>query len=256
MESSEVILRMQELVLGYGHQPILRRVTLEVRAGEHWFILGPNGSGKTTLLRAVLGLVRPQAGELWVHPELARRERIGFVPQRHEPFSSLPITVREFVSLGLVGTSVGKSEAATRLAWALDIMGLQDLAGQSYWTLSGGQRQRALVARALIRYPTVLLLDEPTSGLDMATEETLLRLLTSSSQKAPRTVLFVTHSLVTAMRYATHAALVLDGQVIAGPQRAIFTERNLAQLYGIGAGSSTAQTTAPLLFNAGRGELA
>ncbi|MCS6924843.1 MAG: ATP-binding cassette domain-containing protein [Candidatus Binatia bacterium] len=230
MESPEVILRMKELVLGYGQHLVLRRVNLEVRAGERWFVLGPNGSGKTTLLRAVLGLVRPHAGELWLHPELARRERIGFVPQRHDLLSSIPMTVREFVLLGLVGTAVGKREAAPRLAWALETMGLQECARQSYWTLSGGQRQRALVARALIRRPSMLVLDEPTSGLDMATEETLLRLLTATSHSAPCTVLFVTHSLALAMRYATHAALVLEGHVIAGPQQTVLTPNNLVRL--------------------------
>lgn len=239
---------MQELVLGYGQHPILRRVNLEVKAGECWFILGPNGSGKTTLLRAVLGLVRPQAGALWLHPELARREQIGFVPQRHDPLSSLPITVREFVLLGLVGTAVGTGEAATRLAWALDITGLQDLAGQSYWTLSSGQRQRVLIARALIRHPTVFILDEPTSGLDVATEETLLRLLTAASHPIPRTVLFVTHSLPTAMRYATHAALVLDGYVIAGPRQTVLTSSNLARLARRSVESSVPPDSCALTF--------
>jgi ABC-type Mn2+/Zn2+ transport system ATPase subunit len=235
MESPDVVVRMRGVALGYGQRMVLQEVNLEVRAGELWFILGPNGGGKTTLLRAFLGLLRPQAGELWVHPELGRRERVGFVPQRCNLIPTLPITVREFVLLGLVGIPVCREEEHERLVWALDIMGLQGLAEQSYWTLSGGQRQRALVARALIRRPTLLVLDEPTGGLDIATEDRLLCTLTAVHQTAHHTVLFVTHSPPIAMRHATHAALLLDGRVIAGPRQAVLTERNLARLYGLAA---------------------
>lgn len=256
MASPDVIVRMRGIVLGYGQYTVLQEVNLEVRAGEFWFILGPNGGGKTTLLRALLGLLRPQAGEVWVHPERGRREQVGFVPQRHDLTSTIPITVREFVVLGLVGISVHKGEEDERLAWALGTMGLQDLAGQSYWTLSGGQRQRVLVARALIRRPTLLVLDEPTSGLDVATEEALLRTLTTVNQTTHHTVVFVTHSLSIAMRYATHAALLLDGRVVAGPRQAVLTERNLAQLYGLGTCGPPDPGAPSVVPRAARGESA
>ncbi|MEW6297599.1 MAG: ABC transporter ATP-binding protein [Thermodesulfobacteriota bacterium] len=256
MESPDVVVRMRGVVLGYGQHTVVQEVNLEVRAGEFWFILGPNGGGKTTLLRAFLRLLRPQAGELWVHPELGRRERVGFVPQRCNLIPTLPVTVREFVLLGLVGISAHREEERERLARALDIMGLQGLAGQSYWTLSGGQRQRALVARALIRRPTLLVLDEPTSGLDVATEDSLLRTLTAANQTAHRTVLFATHSLPIALRHATHAALVLDGRVIAGPRQAVLTERNLAQLYGLGTCGPPDPGAPSVVARAARGESA
>ena len=82
---------------------------------------------KTTLLRAILGLIRPQAGQLWVHPGLGQRECIGFVPQRCDINPTLPTTVREFVLLGLVGIHTDRNDEALRLAWALDKVGLSEL---------------------------------------------------------------------------------------------------------------------------------
>jgi ABC-type Mn2+/Zn2+ transport system ATPase subunit len=234
MENPNAILRASGLSLGYGNQTILREINLEVNAGEFWFFLGQNGGGKTTLLRALLGLLRPQTGRLWVHPELGRRERIGFVPQRCDLNPTLPTTVQEFVQLGLVGITLRKEEQRERLTWALEKMGLEDLAKQSYWSLSGGQRQRALVARALVRRPTLLFLDEPTNNLDLATEEALLHTLTTLNHQEKHTLLFVTHNVTLALRYATHVGLVHAGTVESGPRQAVLTDNTLKRLYGPG----------------------
>jgi ABC-type Mn2+/Zn2+ transport system ATPase subunit len=234
MENPNTILRASGLSLGYGNQTILREINLEVNAGEFWFFLGQNGGGKTTLLRAFLGLLRPQTGQLWVHTELGRRERIGFVPQRCDLNPTLPTTVQEFVQLGLVGITLRKEEQRERLTWALEKMGLRDLAKRSYWSLSGGQRQRALVARALVRRPTLLFLDEPTNNLDLATEEAFLRTLTTLNHQERHTLLFVTHNVTLVLRYATHVGLVHAGTVISGPRQAVLTENNLKRLYGPG----------------------
>jgi ABC-type Mn2+/Zn2+ transport system ATPase subunit len=82
MESSKVLLSASELSLAYGRRTVLQEVNLALCPGEFWFFLGPNGEGKTTLLRAILGMLPPRSGQLWIDPELGRRDRIGFVPQR------------------------------------------------------------------------------------------------------------------------------------------------------------------------------
>jgi len=101
-----MLLQAHALTLGYGDHMILCDIDFQVHSGEFWFFLGHNGDGKSTLLRAVLGLLPPLSGTLWLHPELESRERTGFVPQRCGLNHTLPITVREFVQLGFVSRYV------------------------------------------------------------------------------------------------------------------------------------------------------
>jgi ABC-type Mn2+/Zn2+ transport system ATPase subunit len=212
---------------------VLNEVTLAIRSGEFWFLLGPNGEGKTTFLRTVLGLMRPLAGQLWRHQDLQDRTHVGFVPQRCDINPTLPTTLREFVRLGLVGMRTPREDQAERLSWALARMGLGGLAGKDYWSLSGGQRQRALIARALVRRPRVLVLDEPTNGLDLEAEDTALRFLAELNRQEQHTVLFVTHNIALAARYATHVAFFHAGSVVAGLSQAVLQRETLERIYGV-----------------------
>jgi ABC-type Mn2+/Zn2+ transport system ATPase subunit len=154
------------------------------------------------------------------------------VPQRCDLNPTLPTTVREFVSLGLVGLSLTPGERRARLEVALGHVGLATLIDHSYWALSGGQRQRALLARALIREPRILILDEPTVGLDPTSQEAFLQLLVSWNRDQALTILYVTHDVSIAERYATHAALFAGGRVIAGPRATVLTPAHLERIYG------------------------
>jgi ABC-type Mn2+/Zn2+ transport system ATPase subunit len=219
--------------LGYPGRPVLDRVDLRVCRGDFWFLIGPNGQGKTTLLLGILGLLRPDAGRLLRQGDLARPERIGFIPQQCGTNPTLPTTVREFVLLGLVGQRVPRSERADRLAWALGVVGLGGMEGRDFWSLSGGQRQRALVARALVRRPGLLIADEPTSGLDLSVETALYQSLADLNRSQRLTVILVTHDLAVAARYGTHLALVHGGRVEAGVTREILRPGRLSQAYGV-----------------------
>jgi ABC-type Mn2+/Zn2+ transport system ATPase subunit len=232
-ETEAPLFRARGLALGYRGRDVLSGVDLDVHAGELWFVLGRNGSGKSTLLRALLGLLPPRAGRLERRAEGASLARVGFVPQRCDLNRSLPTTVREFVSLGLVGTRPAAAERAERLSFALERAGLAGLETADYWSLSGGQRQRALVARALVRRPAVLLLDEPTEGLDVGTEESLLETLADLSHRDALTLVFVTHKLAIAARHASHVALVDRGRVTAGPRDGILRPEVLEPAFGV-----------------------
>lgn len=234
MELADIILRATDLTLGYAQHVVVRDVNLEVRSGDFWFCLGLNGAGKTTLLRAMLGVHPPHAGSIWLHPALAGRQRVGFVPQRCMFNPSLATTVREFVLLGTVGTSQRRRTRLAHLHWALERVGLEGLAHRDYWSLSGGQQQRALVARALVRRPYLLILDEPTTGFDPPTMEAFLHCLAALHREAGVTVFCVTHDLPFVVRYATHLLLLRDQQAVAGPCMDVLTPHTLTHVYGTG----------------------
>jgi ABC-type Mn2+/Zn2+ transport system ATPase subunit len=229
---AEPLLRAAGLALGYSGAPVVEGVELELRPGEEWFVIGPNGSGKTTLVRAVLGLLPPLRGELRLHPEVADRTQVGYVPQRCDWNPALPTTVREFVRLGLVGTRAGRAERAERLRWALARVGLEGRERVDFRALSGGQRQRALVARALVRRPRLLILDEPTEELDVVSEASLLDTLEELVREEGAALLFVTHELELAARRATHVALCGDGHVRAGTRAEVLGEGALERVFG------------------------
>lgn len=232
-ETPAFIVKTVGLTVGYGHHQVLGEVNLEVRPGEFWFFLGANGAGKTTLLKALLGEVNPQHGEILVNSELFTREQLGFVPQRCDLNRALPTTVQEFVLLGVVGLKLTAKDRQERLGEALETVGLAGMARHSYWSLSEGQRQRALLARALVRRPRVLLLDEPTKGLDPATEATFMETLASFNKEQGLSLVFVTHDLTLAARFAGHVALFSKGKIKAGPAGEVLSPENLSAAYGL-----------------------
>jgi len=233
VDDPELLLIAERLAVAYGRRIVLRDVDLRIRRGEFWFFLGPNGQGKTSLLRCLLGTLKPQAGRLLRSPSLLGFRNIGFVPQRCDLNPTLPTTVREFVSMGLVGTECPRGERRGRLNEALDRVGLSGKVTDDYWSLSGGQRQRALVARALIRRPRLLILDEPTNGLDLPAEESLLEFLAALNRQERLTMLFVTHDLAIAARFGSHFALFHDTTVTAGVGEDVLSEQTLQKTYGL-----------------------
>ena len=165
---------LSNVTLGYGGNPVLTGVSLRIMVGERIAVLGPNGAGKTTLLRGLVGLLAPLAGQV-----KGSSSRFGVVPQRERLDPIFPITTRELVLQGAIrrlgGWSRGYSQVDRARAEALlNELGLEPQTDRPLNHLSGGQRQRALVARALMSNPQVLLLDEPTSGVDRKSTEVIL----------------------------------------------------------------------------------
>lgn len=228
-----IVFEARGLKLGYGGRAVLRDVEWTVRRGERWFLLGPNGTGKTTLLKAILGVRKPLGGRLVLAPDLSSGRRIGFVPQRCDFKATLPLTVADYVRLGLTRTGIRRGRARENLRRALDEVGLLAMGETDYWSLSGGQRQRALVARALVREPDLLILDEPTNGLDLPAEESFLELVARLNRERGITVLLVTHTVGLAPRYASHVALIRQGVVLTGSTESVLTGANLQAAYGV-----------------------
>lgn len=219
------LLSVHDLVVG-RRTPLLRVPRLEFRTGESWFVLGRNGGGKTTLLATLLGLLPALGGEIRFAPELADRRRLGYVPQEQRFDPPLPFTVEEFVALGLPD-SCRRAEVRAAVAGALAALGAADLAQRQVRELSLGQRRRALVARALVREPRLLLLDEPTANLDGRAAERLGADLERLRAGRGVCVVHVAHDLPLAQHFATHVALVADGEVFAGPAAERFADPRL-----------------------------
>lgn len=180
----------------YGDVAVLRNVTTWIEAGELVGIIGPSGAGKTTLLRILLGEIVPTRGT--VSSTSRTPISIGYVPQLDAGERSFPLTVREMVLLGTAAESRRVpwfDQAEKRRASAiLDRLGILGHAYSRLDELSGGQFQRALIARALMAQPSLLVLDEPTSGIDLQTRREVLDLL-SELRREGLTIVLSTHDL-------------------------------------------------------------
>jgi manganese transport system ATP-binding protein len=222
----------RDLELGYGARIVLSDVNLDLRAGTVTALIGPNGAGKSTLLHALAGLLRPRRGVLQV--SRATRGGVAIVLQATEANARLPLTVREVVAMGRYPYQrlLGRASAADRAAVdrALDLLELQDLAGEQIRELSGGQRQRAFVAQGFAQNAQLLVLDEPFTGLDLVSHSTILDAVRHARTEG-KAVVLSTHDL--ADLAAADQVVLLAGQIVAaGPRDLVLTDANLARAYG------------------------
>ncbi len=182
----------------------LSDTSLDLHAGSISMLVGPNGSGKSTLIKVVLGIL-PYSGKISINlPKTTPHERtiFGYVPQRLEFDSDLPITVNDFLELSLSSCNHSSAQKEQMIVAALQSVGVDKLRHQMFASLSGGQRQRVIVARALIHRPYVLLLDEPESGIDMEGEKNFYKLLKRFVVNQHATALIATHDLHAVNEYA------------------------------------------------------
>jgi putative ABC transport system ATP-binding protein len=208
-------------------------VSLEIGAGEFLALLGSSGSGKSTLLNLLAGLDRPSAGAVHVRQgdlesvnlaalnsaELARyrRDTAGMVFQS---FNLLPrMTLEENVELPLRLAEVERSQRASRVAEALDRVGLGARRTHRPSELSGGEQQRGALARALVNRPAVLFADEPTGNLDSANGEKILLLVRQIQKSLGMTVIMVTHERAIAERFADRIVMMADGRLAGGAKQ-------------------------------------
>ncbi|WP_328526765.1 ABC transporter ATP-binding protein [Kribbella sp. NBC_00359] len=215
---------------------LLGGVSLTVGEGERWALLGPNGAGKSTLLNLCGAITHPTRGTVEI---LGRRlgtvdirelrESIGHVNPRH-PLRS-PLGIVDIVLTGLTGTIelMPRWQPTTaqraRALELIELLGISALSAAPWTTLSQGERGRALIARALISDPRLLLLDEPSTGLDVAAREQLLETLDQIQASHPHLAwVLVTHHLEDLPTSTTHAALLRNGRVLtAGPAYDVLT---------------------------------
>ncbi|NND49249.1 MAG: metal ABC transporter ATP-binding protein [Rhizobiales bacterium] len=203
-----------------GHW-LVRGVDLSVRRGEIVTLIGPNGSGKTTSAKLAIGLLDPTEGTV-------RREdnlKIGYVPQKLTTDHTLPLTVGRLMTLG------ARQEGAAVIE-ALEAVGIAELADAQVRHLSGGEFQRALVARALIRKPDLLVLDEPVQGVDFTGELALYDLIQTIRSDLGCGILLISHDLHVVMAQ-TDTVVCLNGHVCCtGSPEAVASNPEYEKLFG------------------------
>lgn len=213
MKEKQPIISVNDVTMCYGGRTVLSDVNLMVDEGDFLAITGPNGGGKTTLLRIVLGLLKPTRGSVTyrIGDDVVERLDFGYLPQKNAIDSRFPVTVEEVVAMGLSvpplrRMTADQHEAVDRV---LDEVGLLDRRREAIGDLSGGQLQRALLARAIIAKPKVMVLDEPLSYVDKQFEQRLYDLI--GRLAATTTILLVSHEMTTIAQMANRHLIINGG---------------------------------------------
>ena len=234
------VIDVRDLVVAYEDQIVLENVNFTVYPGMFVAIIGPNGAGKTTLVRAILGLVKPAAGEVRVFGKPAwalreERKRLGYVPQILTVDMHFPITAGEVVLMGRygrIGLIRRPSKEDVRVAReAMARVGVEHLWDRPFGKLSGGQRQRVLIARALANEPDLLILDEPTTGVDVTATRTVYTLLRQFHDEG-MTILVVSHDVGVVASFVDTVACVNRRLIAHGRPDEVLGSDELAHMYG------------------------
>lgn len=223
----------EQLVLAHEDHTAIASSTFSVQRSTTVAFIGPNGSGKSTLLDAICGLVRPRAGRLEVMGLVPGRASAAYVLQGTETPATLPLTVREVVTMGRYRSTGlwGRLGTAGREAVdeAMIRTGIEDLASAQLLELSGGQRQRALIAQGLAARADLLVLDEPMTGLDLVSRRRVLDVMDEERGRGA-TVVFSTHDMSEAAG-ADQVVLLAGGVVASGDPGTVLTRQNLRIAY-------------------------
>ncbi|NEU30390.1 ABC transporter ATP-binding protein [bacterium LRH843] len=247
-QQGDSIISLKDIVWIRDGKNILNHVSWDVKQGQHWALLGLNGSGKTSLLKMITGYQWPNGGEVSVlgHrfgqvniQEL--RKSIGWVSMSLDDRFQVRSrdTALEIVLSGK-SASVGLYEEVTkeeieRGEHLLEQFNISHLANQFFPTLSQGERRKAMIARALMANPRLLILDEPCNGLDIYSQEELLKAIETLCQTpSGPTLLYVTHHVEELVPSISHALLLKSGNVVAaGEKKAILHEDMLEQTFSV-----------------------
>lgn len=205
----------------FGKKRVLEDVSLEVAKGESMLIIGLSGTGKSVLMNCVLGLLKPDGGQVMVDGEdwstlpeeeqLERMQRIGMVFQNSALFDSLPVW--QNVAFALLQRGMSAKEARKNADEVLDLVGLPDTGDLMPAELSGGMTKRAGLARAICHKPEMIFYDEPLSGLDPVMSDAITQLMRRLHEEFRVTSLTIAHNMSLARHFADRTAMLLEGRI-------------------------------------------
>jgi zinc transport system ATP-binding protein len=213
---AQPIVQVENLDFAYGDTHVLSDVNFSLFSGDFVGVIGPNGGGKTTLLKLLLGFLKPKRGTITLLGEAPQRVagKVGYVPQRLPFDRQFPITVMDVVLTGRLSRlpwyGIYSEQDCLAAKEALARVSLTPQLEAPFGTLSGGQAQRALIARAIVSEPQLLLLDEPTSSVDVKSQADIYQIL--KSLRKEMTIIMVTHDL-TAVMEQVQSILCVQGNV-------------------------------------------
>ena len=206
----------RDIIKTFGEIPAVDGITLSVPDGEFMVLLGPSGCGKTTFLRIICGLEQQTSGDLIIGGHLVNDipPRARGVAMMFQSYGLYPhYSVRNNIAFPLKTTQVPRAEIEKKVAWAVQLLGIDHLLDRRPRQLSGGERQRVALARALVREPTALLLDEPLSNLDAKMRASARQEIKQFQQRVGVTTIYVTHDQVEAMGMGDRIAVIDHGRV-------------------------------------------
>jgi len=234
------IISVNDLTVRYNASDIFNSISFSVEPGDYVALAGPNGSGKSTLIKAILGLIKITAGDVFLFGNhisgFTKWHKIGYIPQKLAFNPHFPATVKEVVAMGLISKAdfpkrIGKSNDAA-IERVLSIMDIVDIKKRNIGELSGGQLQRAIIARALINEPELLILDEPTTAVDPDMRERFFSILSDINRNKNVTIVLITHDTGSAGKYASKF-LYFDRKIIFyGTFKNFCESRNMAEYFG------------------------
>jgi phospholipid/cholesterol/gamma-HCH transport system ATP-binding protein len=221
---NQAVISISGLFKSFGDLHVLRGVDFQLFKGENVAVLGKSGTGKSVLIKIIVGLLKPDKGEVIVLGEhvdkLERKEldalrlRIGFSFQSSALYDSMNVYQNLAFPLTMNRKNLSKKDIDDAVAEVLEAVSLTDKANQLPSDLSGGQRKRIGIARTLILKPEIMLYDEPTSGLDPVTSAEIIELINEVQQKYNTSSIIITHDLTCAKNTGNRTAMLLDGRFL------------------------------------------
>lgn len=230
----QAAIALHDITFSYPDNPgILQGINVTIREGERVGMIGHNGCGKTTLFMLLCGLLTPQTGTIHlfdcpVEPNQFRPE-LGFLFQHPEDQLFSP-SVRDDIAFGPLNLGLPEAEVTERVEAALELTGIQALAGRPPHHLSGGEKQMVAIAGLMAMCPRILLYDEPTASLDLRTRRHLIKFL----QKSDETLLLASHDLEFLLEVCDRVLLIDEGRIIAdGDPIAVMGDQALMEKHGL-----------------------